>query len=115
VSITIIYEDIGELLAEAVVFSAIDYDSERKGVDVDAWLLDKTDASAAAKTSASPSVEFSYTARAETLVKAGLMDEANVEAATATLENEGDKEAEDEPAGFDDALENAGFFLTLRA
>jgi hypothetical protein len=41
------------------------------------------------------------------------MDEANVEAA-ATLENEGDKEAEDDPAGFDDALENAGLFLALR-
>ena len=39
------------------------------------------------------------------------MDEANVEAAKSTLENEGDKEAEDDPAGFDDALENAGFFF----
>jgi len=82
---------------------------------VDAWLLDKTDASAAAKTIASPSVEFSYPARTEALVKAGLMGEANVEAATAALENEGDKEAEDYPAGFDDALENAGHFLALRA
>jgi hypothetical protein len=53
--------------------------------------------------------------RAEALVKDGLMDEANVEAATAALENEGDKEAEDYPAGFDDALENAGHFLDLRA
>ena len=82
---------------------------------VDAWLLDKTDASAAAKALASPSVEFSYPARTEALVKDGLMDEANVEAATATLENEGDKEAEDDPAGFDDALENAGLFLALKA
>ena len=70
-SITIIYEDIDELLAEAVAFSAINYDSERKGVDVDAWLLDKTDASAAAKALASPSVEFSFPARAEVMVKAG--------------------------------------------
>jgi hypothetical protein len=38
---------------------------------VDAWLLDKTDASAAAKTLASPSVEFSYPAQAEVMVKAG--------------------------------------------
>ena len=43
------------------------------------------------------------------------MDEANVEAVTATLENEGDKEAENNPAGFDDALENAGLFLALLA
>jgi hypothetical protein len=38
---------------------------------LDAWLLDKTDASAAAKALASPSVEFSYPAQAEALVKAG--------------------------------------------
>jgi hypothetical protein len=43
------------------------------------------------------------------------MDEANVEAAKSTLENEGDKKAEDDPAGFDDALENAGLFLALLA
>jgi len=42
------------------------------------------------------------------------MDEANVEAATAALENEGNKEAEDDPTGFDDALENAGLFFALR-
>jgi hypothetical protein len=66
---------------------------------VDAWLLDKTDARAAAKALASPSVEFSCPARAEALVKAGLMYEANVETATATLENESDKEEKMTPPG----------------
>jgi hypothetical protein len=75
---------------------------------VDAGLLDKADAGAAAAALASPSVEFTYPAWAEALAKAGLIDEANIEVATTALENAGDKEAEDDPAGFDDALENAG-------
>ncbi len=75
---------------------------------VNAGLLDKADAGAAAAALASSSVEFTYPAWAEALSKAGLVDEANIEAATTALENAGEKVAEDDPAGFDDALENAG-------
>ena len=75
---------------------------------VDAGLLDKADTGAAAAALALPSVEFTYPAWAEALAKAGFIDEANIEAATTLMENAAEKEAEDDPDGFDDALENAG-------
>jgi len=75
---------------------------------VDAGLLVKADAGAAVTALASSSVEFTYPAWAKALSKAGLIDEANIEAVTTALENAGEKEAEDDPAAFDDALENAG-------
>ena len=74
---------------------------------VDAGLLDTSDAGAAAAALASSSVDFTYTAWAEALYNAGLIDQANIEAATTAMEKAGRAEAEDVPEAFDDALENA--------
>ena len=75
---------------------------------VDVGLLDKADTGAAAATLASSSVDFTYPAWADALAKAGLIDQANIKAATAAMEKAGRAEAEDDSEAFDDALENAG-------
>lgn len=78
------------------------------GALVDAGLLDEGDARAAVAALAASSVEFSYPAWARALSQAKLLDEANVEAAISVMEKAGTSEAEDDPTGFEEGLENAG-------
>ena len=75
---------------------------------VNAGLLDEGDASAAAAALSASSVEFTYPAWARALAQGKLLDEANVEAAISVMENAGLAEAKDDPAGFEESLENAG-------
>ena len=75
---------------------------------VDADMLAKADAPAAVKALKSPSVEMTYPAWAEALVKAGLLDEANEEAAASAMEDAQWAKAKDDPEAFDEGLAGAG-------
>jgi hypothetical protein len=75
---------------------------------VDAGLLAKADAPAAAKALDSSSIDMTYPAWAEALVKAGLLDEANKEAAASAMEDAQWAEADDDPDEFDEDLAGAG-------
>lgn len=77
---------------------------------VDAGLLEEGDASAAAAALAASSVEFTYPDWARALSQAKLLDEASVEAAISVMEKAESSEAEDDPTGFEEGLENAGIF-----
>jgi hypothetical protein len=50
---------------------------------------------------------MTYPAWAEALVQAGLLTEANLEAATEVMEKAGIAEAQDDSRGFEEGLENA--------
>ena len=54
---------------------------------------------------------MTYSAWAEALVQAGLLTEANLEAATEVMEKAGIAEAQDDSRGFEEGLENAGILL----
>ena len=75
---------------------------------VAAGLLDPAKVTAATAVLAGPSVEFTYPDWAEALAQAGLIDKAQVGAAADTMEHAGLAEADDDPAGFEKGLENAG-------
>ena len=75
---------------------------------VAAGLLDPAKETAATAVLAGPSVEFTYPDWAEALAQAGLIDKANIEAAADVMEQAGWAEADDDPAGFEKGLEDAG-------
>jgi hypothetical protein len=62
---------------------------------VDAGLLDQTDVGTAIAVLVSSSVEMTYLAWAEVLVRARLIDEASTEAAIGVMEKAGTAEAKD--------------------
>jgi hypothetical protein len=75
---------------------------------VAAGLLDESNAASVPEVLDSSSVEFTYPAWADALAKAGLISEADVEAAAEAMEKAAWANAEKDPDAFDDALENAG-------
>jgi hypothetical protein len=74
---------------------------------IDAGWMAKADAPAAVKALDSTSVEMTYPAWAEALVKAGLLDEANKEIAASAMEDAQWAEAKDDPEAFDEGLAGA--------
>ena len=73
-----------------------------------AGLLDKGNAGTAEAVLVASSVEPTYPAWAQALAQAGLLDRNKVETAAAVMENAGVAEAEDDPQGFEESLQNAG-------
>ena len=75
---------------------------------VAAGLLDEANAASVPRILDSTSVDFTYPAWADALAKAGLISEADVDAAADTMEKAAWANAEKDPAALDDDLENAG-------